>query len=250
MEEKSENVKKIVLDSTITIAIVTGLIYVFSFIYLKGFLSYYKIPTDYNIEWSLFLLTRNILSLGKYFTGIIIKALISGFLILFFIKKNVLQLWLFFVSLLISAFLFGILASFINNVKVSQLLKIIGYAIIIFQYLGLIKLFIFQFKKTEKDWDKISNFLESPTTKISFVGLLVSLLVILSFCVSKIGFYDAKNKNEYLFYESKSSVLIIQDDSKSIFLKINEQGESEDIFFTTSDKEIEYKKYNGVVLEK
>ena len=65
--------------------------------------------------------------------------------------------------------------------------------------------------------------------------------------IYKLGLESAKNKNTYLYNEEKSAVLIFQDSTKSIFLNINDKGESQGKFFTLSDNDFDFTTYNSQI---
>ncbi len=72
-------------DSSIILAISAVMIYIFSYLYIKGFLGFYKLPTDFNVDWSFFMLTQYCVTIIKMFAPILIKCAISCFLIYIFL---------------------------------------------------------------------------------------------------------------------------------------------------------------------
>lgn len=237
--EKEENTKKMIipnfLDSAVIIAIITGILYLISFFYLKGFYSYYGLM-DIEIDFSLFRVLKVCLEILQ---PLLFYILSYSLLALSFtrIQKNpnlttyFYALWIYILSL------FFIKASKFESLKSMQLI----YTIFGFVLTGVIIALIIIRILPERLQNKISNFFDNKKRlPLSYINKIVcffySVLIIMNF-IPKYGFYEAKNKNNYLYDSQNQRVLIYQDNEKSVFLPKNENGnfEKKYIIVSTSD---------------
>ncbi len=147
---------------------------------------------------------------------------------------------------LLAAFILAMLSADLKNVIIAKILKGFGYCIIIVLYIMLPWLF-YSYKYNNKTWAYFSNYLNSDTFRIVTMSFIIVMLSLCGSLIYKLGLESAKNKNTYLYNEEKSAVLIFQDSTKSIFLNINDKGESQGKFFTLSDTDFDFTTYNSQI---
>lgn len=225
------------IDSAIILAIITGVLYVVSFFYLKGFYSYYGL-VDIEIDLSIFRMLKICLGIFKsIFLGILIYALQSLNIALTKEKPTVenffftLWIWISF-NLLIEY------AKYIDH-PILRILCIIGAGLLVVVFI----LFpIILNLLPEKIKTKIISFItirEKVTLSYIYkiLAILFSIYLIIDL-IPKYGFNEAKIKKDYLYDFTNQRVLIYQDNEKTVFLPMNEDDTFEKKYIIVRSAEL------------
>lgn len=234
--ERTKTIIPNFLDSAVIIAIITGILYLISFFYLKGFFSYYGL-TDVEIDFSLFRVLKVCLEiLQPLLCWILVYSVLA--LVLVKMQNNpsintfFYTLWVFMLSLLF------LRTSLYETKKLMSIFYLVlGIALIAFLVLG----FIINNCLPDKYKEIILNFVEIKENKVfiyiyKILCFLGAIITIVSF-IPKYGYNEAKIKNDYLFDSQNQRILIYQDNEKSVFLPKKENGnfEKKYIIVSTSD---------------
>lgn len=239
MEDQTEEKKNIfqsIIDGAILISIITGVIYLISFLYIKGFYNYYGL-FDIEFDFSLFRVLKIFIEMIQPLLSWI---LIYGLLSIIINKalgnsdyKSILNILWFYILCL----MFGRLARF-SSTKGNRLYYTILF--IALTVLFVICVIVVQFMS-----DKIKNKLSDSISRLEnnnfytyykILYFLGAIYIIISF-VPKYGFNEAKTKKDYLYDFQNNRILIYQDNTKSVFLpKLEDESfEKKYIFINTSD---------------
>ena len=225
------------IDSAVIIAIITGVLYLVSFFYLKGFYSYYGL-IDITIDFSIFRILKICLE--------IFCSLLSWILIysLFAISIARLQdnpnigtyfniLWLYLLCML-----FLRTAGYEVEKNKKLLYTILGFGLMIIFILIFIILKILP-EKIRNKVSVLSN--KEQKLPLSYIYkilyFLSSILVIVNY-IPKYGYNDAKIKNDYLYDLQNERILIYQDNDKTIFLPRNDNGTFEKKYIIVPSEEM------------
>ena len=237
--EKEENTKKMIipnfLDSAVIIAIITGILYLISFFYLKGFFSYYGL-TDVEIDFSLFRVLKVCLEiLQPLLCWILVYSVLA--LVLVKMQNNpsintfFYTLWVFMLSLLF------LRTSLYETKKLMSIFYLVlGIALIASLVLG----FIISNCLPDKYKEIILNFVEIKEDIIyiyKILWFLGAIITIVGF-IPKYGYNEAKIKNDYLFDSQNQRILIYQDNEKSVFLPKNEGGNFEKKYIIVNSSDL------------
>lgn len=237
---KNEAIKssfRTLIDSAVIIAVITGVLYIVSFFYLKGFYSYYGL-IDIEIDLSIFRMLKICLGIIKsILPGILIYALQSLNIVLTKEKPTIgnffftLWIWISF-NLLIEY------AKYINH-PVLRILCLIGAVLLVVVFL----LFPIIFRLLpEKNKPRILSFLtRGKKLSLSYIykilAILFSIYLIIDL-IPKYGFNEAKVKKDYLYDSTNQRILIYQDNEKAVFLPKNEDDTFEKKYIIISSSEL------------
>lgn len=243
---KNEAIKssfRTLIDSAVIIAVITGVLYIVSFFYLKGFYSYYGL-IDIEIDLSIFRMLKICFGILKsIFLGILIYALQSLNIVLTKEKPTIgnffftLWIWISF-NLLIEY------AKYINH-PVLRILCLIGafLLVVIFILLPVIFRLLPEKKKTRI----LSFFNKRKKMSLSYIykilAILFSIYLIIDL-IPKYGFNEAKVKKDYLYDSTNQRVLLYQDNEKSIFMPKTEDDTFEKKYIIISTSEL-----SNIILE-
>lgn len=237
---KNEAIKssfRTLIDSAVIIAVITGVLYIVSFFYLKGFYSYYGL-IDIEIDLSIFRMLKICFGILKsIFLGILIYALQSLNIVPTKEKPTIgnffftLWIWISF-NLLIEY------AKYINH-PVLRILCLIGafLLVVIFILLPVIFRLLPEKKKTRI----LSFFNKRKKMSLSYIykilAILFSIYLIIDL-IPKYGFNEARIKKDYLYDSSNQRILIYQDNEKAVFLPKNEDDTFEKKYIIVSSAEL------------
>lgn len=243
---KNEAIKssfRTLIDSAVIIAVITGVLYIVSFFYLKGFYSYYGL-IDIEIDLSIFRMLKICLEIIKsILPGILIYALQSLNIALTKEKPTIgnffftLWIWISF-NLLIEY------AKCIND-SVIKIFCLIGAVLLVVVFL----LFPIIFRLLpEKNKPRILSFLtRGKKLSLSYIykilAILFSIYLIIDL-IPKYGFNEAKIKKDYLYDSTNQRILIYQDNEKTVFLPKNEDDTFEKKYIIISSSEL-----SNIILE-
>lgn len=243
---KNEAIKssfRTLIDSAVIIAVITGVLYIVSFFYLKGFYRYYGL-IDIEIDLSIFRMLKICFGILKsIFLGILIYALQSLNIVLTKEKPTIgnffftLWIWISF-NLLIEY------AKYINH-PVLRILCLIGafLLVVIFILLPVIFRLLPEKKKTRI----LSFFNKRKKMSLSYIykilAILFSIYLIIDL-IPKYGFNEARIKKDYLYDSLNQRILIYQDNEKAVFLPKNEDDTFEKKYIIVSSAEL-----SNIILE-
>ena len=237
---KNEAIKssfRTLIDSAVIIAVITGILYIVSFFYLKGFYSYYGL-IDIEIDLSIFRMLKICLGILKsIFLGILIYALQSLNIVLTKEKPTIgnffftLWIWISF-NLLIEY------AKYINH-PVLRIFCLIGAFLLVVVFILLPV--IFRLLPEKKKTRVLSFLTRGKKQTLSYIykilAILFSIYLIIDL-IPKYGFNEARIKKDYLYDSSNQRILIYQDNEKAVFLPKNEDDTFEKKYIIVSSAEL------------
>lgn len=243
---KNEAIKssfRTLIDSAVIIAVITGVLYIVSFFYLKGFYSYYGL-IDIEIDLSIFRMLKICLGILKsIFLGILIYALQSLNIALTKEKPTIgnffftLWIWISF-NLLIEY------AKYINH-PVLRIFCLIGAFLLVVVFILLPV--IFRLLPEKKKTRVLSFFNKRKKMSLSYIYKILAILFSIYFIIDlipKYGFNEAKVKKDYLYDSTNQKILIYQDNEKAVFLPKNEDDTFEKKYIIVSSAEL-----SNIILE-
>lgn len=229
-EKESENIKSkeaiiknsfcSLIDSAVIIAIITGVLYIVSFFYLKGFYNYYGL-IDIEIDFSIFRILKTCLEIFKHIFLWIIIYSVQSLNITITKEKPTVENFITNIWILLLSLFFIEKSTYSDNSSLHILYAICSFLIIFLFILVPIVFRLLPNKAKERMpfvITKKTSFSLSYIYKI--IAFLGSLYLIIDF-IPNYGFNEAKYKKDYLYDSANKRILIYQDNEKSIFLQKN-----------------------------
>lgn len=240
VQPKNETIKspfRALFDSAVIIGIITGILYIVSFFYLKGFYNYYGL-IDIEIDFSIYRILKTCLEIFKHIFLWIIIYSIQALNITRTKEKPTVEnfienIWIFLLSL------FFIEKSTYSENSILRVLYAIGSFLIMFFYILVPVIFTLLPDKVK---GKIP-FVITKKTRFSLsyiykiIAFLGSLYLIIDF-IPNYGFNEARTKKDYLYDSKNQRILIYQDNEKSVFLPKNEDNTFEKKYIIVSSAEL------------
>lgn len=251
LENKQPTIKSFIntlFDSAIVVAVVTSVMYLISYLYLKGFYSYYGL-IDLEIDFTLFRVLKTCIEIFISLLGwIIIYLIISIPLAKCINNDNENFVWtvLFFWMICL---LFIRTAIYTKEIK----LKTFYLALPIIMIIILIGFLIYSSKLSDEKTKKLNETIEKlyifKSIPFKVLGYLCWISIFVNF-VPKYGYQQAQIKSDYLIDVENQRILIYNDSEKSIFLQNNNNNcEYKYIIINNSDlSQISFEHYNNKII--
>lgn len=241
--EKARSFLSTLIDSAVIIAMITGVLYLVSFFYLKGFYSYYGL-IDISIDFSIFRILKICLEI---FCPLLSWVLIYSLLAISVARLQdnpTIQTYFTVLWIYLLCMLFLRTARYESDKSQRIFYTILGFGLLVLFILGFIIIRLLPKKIKNKFSDFLDKEKQLPLSYIyKIVYFLGSILVIVNF-IPKYGFNEAANKKDYLYDAQNERVLIYQDSEKSIFLPRNSNGSFEKKYIIVSSEDL-----SNVILE-
>lgn len=235
-------------DSAIIVAVITSVMYLISYLYMKGFYSYYGL-IDLEINFTLFRVLKTCIEIFiSLLNWIIIYLVISIPLAKVLNEENENFVWtiLFFWLLCLVFIRTAVYSKEIKQKVFNMSIPITMIIIIVAFYIWYSRLSDDKTKDLQKDIDNIKFFKSIPW---KILGFLCWGLTIINF-VPKYGYQQAEKKSDYLIDTENQRILIYNDAEKSIFLKNNNDSfEYKYIMISNSDlSQVTFEHYNKRII--
>ena len=251
LENKTTIIKSFIttlFDSAIIVAVITSVMYLISYLYMKGFYSYYGL-IDLEINFTLFRVLKTCIEIFiSLLNWIIIYLVISIPLAKILNEENETFVWtiLFFWLLCLVFIRTAVYSKEIKQKVFNMSIPITMIIIIVAFYIWYSRLSDDKTKDLQKDIDNIKFFKSIPW---KILGFLCWGLTIINF-VPKYGYQQAEKKSDYLIDTENQRILIYNDAEKSIFLKNNNDSfEYKYIIISNSDlSQITFEHYNKRII--
>ena len=251
LENKTTIIKSFIttlFDSAIIVAVITSVMYLISYLYMKGFYSYYGL-IDLEINFTLFRVLKTCIEIFiSLLNWIIIYLVISIPLAKSLNEENENFVWtiLFFWLLCLVFIRTAVYSKEIKQKVFNMSIPITMIIIIVAFYIWYSRLSDDKTKDLQKDIDNIKFFKSIPW---KILGFLCWGLTIINF-VPKYGYQQAEKKSDYLIDTENQRILIYNDAEKSIFLKNNNDSfEYKYIIISNSDlSQITFEHYNKRII--
>lgn len=206
-------------DGAIIVAVVTSVMYLISYLYLKGFYSYYGL-IDLEINFTLFRVLKTCIEiLISLLNWVVIYLVISIPLAKVLNDENENFVWtILFFWLICLIFIRTAVYSKERSQKIFNFsIPLIMIIIFVIFYIWYSRLPEDKTKDLQKNIEEIKFFKSIPW---KVLGFLCWGLTIINF-VPKYGYKQAEKKSDYLIDIENQRILIYNDTEKSIFLKNN-----------------------------